>query len=202
VGNQGVDAPPAMVQPSQEQTPPQEDKDLEVELGGQFSYLSPPVRGGVNPFGAGFGGHLGLAFRGGLYLGISAVDFLGGKDVDLSYRSLLVGVDVGWALPFAISGSTSLTLRPQLGVGDAAIYFTDPTQVDVVTSASGGSSSSDTTVVNNVYLRPGLTAMLSGGGHFVALDAGVLVVPGIAYGGADPTTWVSYGAQAQLGFRF
>jgi hypothetical protein len=75
--------------------------------------------------------------------------------------------------------------------------------VDVVTSASGSSSSrSDTTVVNNVYFRPGLTAMLSSGGHFVALDGGMLVVPAIAYGGADPSTWISYGLEAQLGFRF
>lgn len=200
--------PVGVDQPSLEQAAPQ-DRGYEVELGGEAAYLSPPIRGGTNPFGAGFGGHLGLAFRGGLYLGVSALDFLGGKDVDLSYRALLVGVDVGYAFPFHLFGSAILTLRPQLGLGDAAIYVTDPSllqqqPVDVVTSASGSSSSSpsDTTVVNNVYLRPGLTAMLSSGGHFIAIDGGMMVVPGIAYGGADPSTWISYGLEAQLGFRF
>jgi hypothetical protein len=197
-----VDASSEALQANQEQVAPQEVKDFEVELGGQVAYVSPPIRGGTNPFGAGFGGHLGLAFRGGFYLGASLVDFLGGKDVDLSYRALLVGADIGYGWPFQVFGRATLTLRAQLGIGDAAIYVTDPTLVDVVTSASRNASSSDTTVVNNVYLRPGLTALLSGGGHFVAIDGGMLIVPGIAYGGADPTTWISYGLQAQLGFRF
>lgn len=207
-----MDASPPPVSPPQEQVAPEAtqapaaaDRGYEVELGGQASYLSGPIRGGTNPFGAGFGAHVGLAFTGGLYLGVTALDFLGGKDVDLSYRALLVGVDVGYAFPFHVFGDALFTLRPQIGLGDAAVYVTDPSllQADVVTSASGSSSSSsDTTVVNNVYLRPGLTAMLSSGGHFVALDGGVLVVPGIAYGGADPSTWISYGLEAQLGFRF
>lgn len=212
-----MDASPPPVSPPQErvaaeapgsaasQEPqPAGEKGYDVELGAQASYLSAPIRGGTNPFGAGFGGHVGLAFTGGLYLGVTALDFLGGRDVDLSYRALLVGVDVGYAFPFHVFGGALFTLRPQMGLGDAAVYVTDPSllQADVVTSASGSSSSSDTTVVNNVYLRPGVTAMLSSGGHFVALDGGMMVVPGIAYGGADPSTWISYGLEAQLGFRF
>jgi hypothetical protein len=56
--------------------------------------------------------------------------------------------------------------------------------------------------VNNLYLQPALTAMLAAGGHFVAVDASMLVLPGIAYGGADATTWLSYGVQGELGFQF
>jgi len=72
----------------------------------------------------------------------------------------------------------------------------------VVTSASGSRSASDTLTVNNVFVQPGLTLGLVSGGPFVAMDASVLVLPGIAYGGADATTWVSYGAQLELGVRF
>jgi hypothetical protein len=30
----------------------------------------------------------------------------------------------------------------------------------------------------------------------------MLMLPGITYGGADTTTWISYGAQLELGFCF
>jgi len=94
-------------------------------------------------------------------------------------------------------------VRPRVGVGNAAIYYTDPSlAVDVVTSASGSSSTSDTLTVNNVFLEPGMTLELASEGHFVAIDRSVLVLPGIAYGGADATTWMSYGVQVQLGVRF
>jgi hypothetical protein len=73
---------------------------------------------------------------------------------------------------------------------------------DVVTSASGSSSASDTLTVNNVYLQPGLTVQLASSAHFVAIDGSMLVLPGIVYGGAGATTWISYGAQVQLGFHF
>ena len=36
-----------------------------------------------------------------------------------------------------------------------------------------------------------------------AVNAGMLVIPGISYGGSSqPTTWLSYGLQGELGFRF
>ena len=55
--------------------------------------------------------------------------------------------------------------------------------------------------VNNVFVQPGLTLELAAGAYVVAIDGSMLVLPGIAYGGADATTWISYGAQLQLGFR-
>ena len=58
--------------------------------------------------------------------------------------------------------------------------------------------------MSNVYVEPGVTAMLASGAHFAALNAGVLVVPGISYGPypAQSTTWLSYSIEGQLGFRF
>jgi len=178
-------------------------KSYEVELGGRAGYASAPIRGGPNPFGAGFGGRFGVAFSG-VYIGATLVDFLGASDVDVSYRALLYGVEAGYGVRFRAFGNTALTLRPLIGVGNAVIYYTDPSQkVDVVTSASGSSSSgSDTISVNNIYVQPSFAVMLSSDGHFAALAANALVLPNITYGGADPTTWISFGLEAQLGFQF
>ena len=183
-------------------TPAAPGSGLDVELAAKAGYVSPPIRGGANPFGAGFGGRVGLVYSG-FYIGASVVDFLGDKDVDVSYRALLYGLELGYGLRFPVLRDSTFTLRPQIGFGDAAVYYTDPAlAADVVTSASGGASSSDTLTVNDLYVQPALLGMLSSGGHFVALEASALVIPGIQYGGADATTWVSASAQLQLGFVF
>ena len=188
-------------EPIREQAP--EGSALDVELAAKAGYVTPPIRGGANPFGAGFGGRVGLVYSG-FYIGASVVDFLGDKDVDVSYRALLYGLELGYGLRFPVLRDSTFTLRPQLGFGDAAVYYTDPAlAADVVTSASGGSSSSsDTLTVNDIYLQPALLAMLASGGHFVAVEASALILPNIQYGGADSTTWVSASAQLQLGFVF
>jgi hypothetical protein len=174
----------------------------EVELAGEAAYVTPPIRGGATPFGAGFGARVGVDFSG-FYIGVSLLDFLGAKDVDVRYRALLYGVEFGYGFRFRAFGGAFWVVRPRVGVGNAAIYYTDPSlAVDVVTSASGSSSASDTLTVNNVFLEPGMTLELASEGHFVAIDGSVLVLPGIAYGGADATTWMSYGVQVQLGVRF
>ena len=177
-------------------------ENVEWELAGRAAYVTAPIRGGTNPFGAGFGARAGLTWGSGWYLGATFTYFLGGKDVDVSYRAIFYGLDFGYGFRFRTIGGSSFTLRPTIGAGDAAVYYTDPSlAADVVTSASG-SSTSDTLTVNNLYLQPELTAMLDASGHFVAIDASMLVLPGIAYGGADATTWLSYGVQGELGFRF
>jgi hypothetical protein len=97
-------------------------------------------------------------------------------------------------------------------VGDAAISHTDPSlaqnvKVDVVTTASGRTvtsrnAPSDTISINNIYVRPKLALVLRHDWQLLALEGSGLVVPGISYGGADPTTWLSYGVQLQVGVRF
>ena len=207
-----IEAPAPTASSDAPAPPPQAPANtMAVELAGRGGYASAPIRGGTNPFGFGFGGRLGMDLSG-LYLGATVVDFLGGKDVDLSYNALLYGVEVGWSLRFPAWSSGYLLVRPLLGLGAISVNVTDPEllaqqkgRVDVVTSASGVSSSSspsDTTTVTSVYLRPGAVVMLGSGAHFVALDAGALVLPGISYSGAEATTWISLSADAQLGFRF
>jgi hypothetical protein len=186
--------------------PPSPPRNWDVELGAEATYTSPPIRGGTSPFGAGFGARVGVNVSG-FYAGLGALYYLGGSDVTLSDRALLYGLEVGYGFRVQPVSWAWFTVRPLVGVGDAAIAHTDPSlaKVDVVTTASGRSSSStsDTITVNNVYLRPGITAMLSSSTNYVALTGNVLVVPGISYGGSsEPTTWFSYGLQGELGFRF
>ncbi|MFI5297039.1 MAG: hypothetical protein ACHREM_02995 [Polyangiales bacterium] len=177
----------------------------ELEVAGKAGYLTSPIQGGTTPFGAGFGGRIGLALSS-FYLGVSVVDYLGGSDVTLSDHALLYGLEVGFGAHVASLGSSTLSLRAQVGVGDAAIMHTDPAlaKVDIVTTASGtrSSTSSDTVTVNNVYFEPSLMLMLNAPSHFFGLSASALVVPGISYSGGEPETWLSFGLQTQLGVHF
>jgi hypothetical protein len=184
------------------QVHPEGESQLDVELGGLAAYMTPPIRGGTNPFGAGFGGRIGLSY-GAFYAGISVLDFLGGTDVDVSYRAVLYGLELGYGVRFPLFQGASVTLRPLLGVGDAAVFYSDPSlSADVVTSASGSSSSSDTITVNNIYFEPALMLMVSSHHNFTAFRTSAIVMPGIQYGGADATTWLCYSNEIQLGFIF
>jgi len=185
---------------------------VDWEIAGIADYASAPIRGGTNPFGFGFGGRFGLSVSK-VYVGLSVVDYLGGTDVTLSDQALLFGGELGYGIVLhQFATGVTLTLRPMVGVGNAAISHTDPslvqtTKPDVVTTASGrtvstGGSTTDTTTIDNVYLRPSVTLLLAGGWHFVAIEGSATFLPGISYAGADPSTWISYGAQVQLGVRF
>ncbi|CAN5923308.1 hypothetical protein BH11MYX4_BH11MYX4_49570 [soil metagenome] len=185
----------------------------DFELGLKAGYTTAPISGGTTPFGAGVGGRAGIAFSG-VYLGVSVVDYLGGKDVDVSDAALTYGVEAGYGLRLAESGRVALTLRPQVGLGGVTIFRTDPTTaaaastttgrgrgVDVVSSASGSSSSSNVTTVSAFYIEPGITMMLRTGTFFFAVNGNALVLPAITYSNAS-ATWVAYGLQGQTGFVF
>jgi hypothetical protein len=173
------------------------------EIGGRIGYTTVPIRGGVNPFGLGFGARLGYGFRG-FYFGVSAMDFQGGSDVGATDQAWLFGGELGYG--FRIG--PYVTIRPLLGFGDTLLTHNEPSssKVDVVSTASGGGSGgggSVTTSVNNVYLQPALVLMLASTHYFFAADVNSLVVPGITYGPppAQQTTWLSYSVEGQLGFR-
>jgi hypothetical protein len=169
-----------------------------------------PIRGGVNPFGLGFGGRLGFNISG-FYFGASGMDFMGGSDVGATDQAWLFGGELGYNLRLG----NYVTLRPLLGVGDALLSHTEPppprgSHVDVITTASGtivgggGSLSGPTTSVNNVYLQPGLTLLLATTNYFCGIGFSSLIVPGILYGPppAQQTVWISYSGEGQAGFRF
>jgi hypothetical protein len=176
--------------------------EFPLELGARAGFATAPIRGGVNPFGAGFGLRVGYVLSN-VYFGAAATYYLGGSDVGASDRAILFGT----ALGYGIHLGDYVILRPLLGVGDVAVTHSEPlATVDVVTTASGSTArqNSVVTTVHNVYLAPGLTVMVAAGTRFLALNASSLVVPNITYGPspAQSATWLAYGVEGDLGFRF
>jgi hypothetical protein len=175
-------------------------------LGGRATYVSPPIRGGTSPFGAGFGGAIALVVSH-VYVGASVVYFLGGSDVSISDHALTYGLELGYEIELVHFGNGNLLLRPQVGGGGAALYHTDPStaKVDVVTSASGRSStstSSDTTTVNAFYVEPGATLLFAMPSFFAGVNANTMYLPSVSYGPSTSAAGLSYGARAELGFLF
>ncbi len=202
------------------------------ELGARASYLAPPIHGGSNPFGAGFGGRLGVSMQS-IYIGVSVIDYLGSQDVDLSTRSLLYGAEVGYGFRVPTGNGVFFMVRPEVGAGGLTLFYTTPStsstpatsttvatraNVDVITTASAsaatsgssgssGSSSSPasdttTTTVSSFYVQPGVTMMFSSASSFAGLKGSMLVVPGVADGVGGTSTWITYGLEADLGVRF
>jgi len=170
------------------------------EVAGRAGYVSPPIHGGVNPFGGGFGARAGFVLSG-FYLGATFMDFLGGSDGGASDQALLLGGEAGYGFRLP----PYVTVRPRLGVGAAILTHAEPGGgVDVVSSASSSSGSGPPTTVAHVYLQPGVSTLFAWQHYFVAIDFDVLVVPVITYGPppAEQTTWLSYSVGGALGLRF
>ncbi len=178
-----------------------ERRGYEVELGAQTGYLTAPSTDGLNTFGLGFGGRLGVAFSG-VYLGASVMSYLGNAQGTLSESSLLAGLELGYGFRIRNVGSGKITIRPQLGVGYAGLSRTDKS-VDVVSTASSSSGGGGkTTTVGNVYVEPRLVLTYTNGGYFLGVSAGAIVVPGLTYDANGSVTWTSYGARGEVGLRF
>lgn len=116
------------------------------EIGGKASFLSPPIRGGTNPFGPGFGGRLGVSF-GGLYVGASVVDYLGGQDVDLSAHAIMYGGELGYGITKSLGGGAGLTLRPSVSAGGLSVMYTTPTSSATTTTSTRTSAGTASTQV-------------------------------------------------------
>jgi hypothetical protein len=71
-------------------------------------------------------------------------------------------------------------------------------------SSSGSGSSSDTSTASSFYVEPGVSVIFASRAStpYVGIDACVLVVPRVEYGGSEPSTWISFGLGGELGLRF
>jgi hypothetical protein len=156
---------------------------IDLELGAKVGYgTSPSNSGPINPLGFGIGGRGGVSFFG-IYAGVGAMYYLGGSQTldgeKVSLHTVMYGFDLGYNFKIAI-----LTIRPLLGIGN----------LTVSSSPSSGNES-------NLYLEPGVTALVSLGTLFVGADANLLVLPGIN----TPTgsqTETAFTVHGQVGVRF
>jgi hypothetical protein len=169
--------------------------DLEVgaKVGGATSPSS--VSGSADPLGLGIGARAGLSFAGGFYAGGTVIYYLGNTQnatgpctgattnpadcgqASVSLHTLMYGGELGYGITIL----DLLTLRPQVGLGNATF-----------TANNGGNSQTS----NYWYLEPGLTALLGFGLLYVGADANALFFPSL------PDNQAAFSLHAQAGVKF
>jgi hypothetical protein len=165
--------------------------DVEVGLKGGVG-TNPESSSPVNPLGVGLGGRAGVSIFG-LYGGVQAMYYLGGSStetvpgagsISYSLHTVLYGVEAGYSIKLI----PLLTIRPQIGVGNATF-----------TGSAGGVSSSS----SNLYLEPGVTGLVSLGLVYVGADVNYLILPSIGNGAPGNTsTEGALTVHAQVGVTF
>lgn len=149
---------------------------------------------GANPLGVGLGGRVGVSiygFHGGFdgeyFFGGSEDLPLGGVPTHQSAHSVKYGVQVGYNI-----GIHSITIRPQLGVGN----FTQT----VDESVAGVSLSS--TNRSSLYLEPGVIVLGAFGNWLVGLDANALLITGFSDTDGTSRLHLGFTVHGQVGLSF
>ena len=159
---------------------------VDIEAGARVGVGTNPDSDGPNPFGLGLGGRAGVSIFH-VYGGLSAIHYFGSSSqiptptgtFESTYSSTLLGVELG----YSITAIPRLTIRPQLGLGNAAFSF-------------GDLSSS------YLYLEPGVTGLVSLGLIYVGADLNLLAIPGVEQGGTESKTFTAFTAHGQVGVQF
>jgi hypothetical protein len=190
---------------------------VDVEVAGQVGLGTDPlINGGPNPLGFGSGGRAGVVLHG-LYGGIAVTYYAGasgggtfsegariipvGNSYSSSDHALMYGIEVGYG--FRIFGV--LTIRPQVGLGNFTLFYTQTDHINPFVQATFSPTQSGS--INNLYVEPGVTALVSLGMWLVGVGASVLVLPTFAepyasYSGEAPPTDTAFTTHVQVGVRF
>jgi hypothetical protein len=161
---------------------------VDLEVAGKVGYGTNPFSGFPNPLGFGLGARAGVSILG-LYGGLGLMYYFGSSQnlpgVSVSSNSFLYGVEGGYGAKLL----GLVTLRGQLGIGSYTVSQ----------SGTRGASSN-----SNIYLEPGLTALLTFGMVLVGVDANVLILPGISDPGPTGQSGVdaAFTIHAQGGVKF
>jgi hypothetical protein len=171
---------------------------VDVEIGAKAGIGTNPFSSNngtsaPNPLGFGLGARAGidlLGFYGGIQLmyyfgGSESVSVPGLESVSVHDHTLMYGVEVGYGFKLI----DILTIRPQVGIGNATFSVTGGGS-GVATVDVGSQSTS------NIYLEPGVTGLISLGGWFVGADANLLFFPGLNDG------QTAFSLHGQIGFKF
>jgi hypothetical protein len=157
---------------------------VDLEIGGKAGIGTNPSSNAPNPLGFGMGGRGGLSFFG-LYAGVDVMYYFGSSENvpggTLSEHTLMYGADLGYNFKIAL-----LTLRPLIGVGNFVLSH----------SGEDGNGSA-----SNLYLEPGLTALVSFGLLYVGADANVLVLPSVSLENGNKTE-TAFTLHGQVGVVF
>jgi hypothetical protein len=162
---------------------------VDVEVAGKLGAGTNPFGDLPNPLGFGLGVRGGVSLLG-IYGGLSLMYYVGSSQNNVSglggsasVNSLLYGIEGGYGGKlFGL-----FTLRGQLGLGNYQL------------NQSGAHSGNAT----NLYLEPGLTALVSFGIVLVGVDANVLILPGVADPINGQSSWdAAFTVHAQGGVKF
>jgi len=171
---------------------------VDLEVGAKLGMGTNPSSG-PNPLGLGLGARGGVSVMG-LYGGLNVMYYFGssqsqsfaGATATESVHSLLYGIEAG----YGVKVLSLLTLRAQVGVGNATVTPSFSGQSPI--ASTGGSQST-----NSLYLEPGIVAMLSLGTYFVGADVNALVLTGFKEDQSQSSsTQTALTWHAQVGMTF
>jgi len=166
---------------------------VDVEVAAKGGFATSPLSGtdAGNPLGLGLGGRAGIVLDESFYLGGSVLYYFTGSENELvtsnaggstlthttqsvSTQVLMYGAEMGYGIDL----TDFLTLRPQVGFGDATF------------SQSGGGASTTTW-----YLEPGLAGLVPFGKLLVGADVDMLLL-------SVSQPEVAFVFDAQVGLKF
>jgi hypothetical protein len=175
-----------------------------IEAGAKVGVASNPIsapsgESAPNPLNFGIGARAGvdiLGFYGGLnfmyYFGASQDVTVNGATESGKYHTIMEGIELG----YGISLLDILTIRPQIGIGNATFHYSVSGNIPLVGATSGGTNES------NLYLEPGVTGLIGLGLWYVGADANILLLPGYHPGGdQDIGTKASISIHGQIGVK-
>ncbi len=144
-----------------------------------------------NPLGFGLGARGGVSFMG-IYGGVQLMYYFGssqdesvlGQTFSAKEHAFMYGVELGYGFTLL----DLLTIRPQVGIGNATFSLSGNT--------SGVANVSSDQSNSNLYIEPGVTALISLGGWFVGADANVLFFPGL------DNSKAAFTLHGQIGLKF
>jgi hypothetical protein len=173
---------------------------VDLEVAAKAGLGTDPLGTGPSPLGFGIGGRAGLSFFG-FYGGLALMYYFGASQnesfgevpgVSVSEHALMYGVEAGYNWYFL---SKMLTIRPQLGVGNLTISSSAGALPQGVNPLPNS--------VSNLYLEPGVTALIALGQWFVGADGNLLLLPSIQEPGAtSSSTDAAFTLHAQVGLKF
>lgn len=161
------------------------DIEAAARVGGASSPIKDDVNGRGGALGFGLGGRAGVSIFG-IYGGVSAMYYLGGSNTESfptgppaieSESSWLYGFEGGYSFKIQL-----LTLRPTVQIGSYTLHY----------SLSGVGSQD----IHNLYVEPGVTALIGFGIWFVGADADVFLTPGL------DNSRAAFMGNAQVGVKF
>lgn len=174
---------------------------VDVEVGAKVGGATNPADGST-PLGFGIGARGGVSifhFYGGLnvmhYFGSSvdtATTTLPSSSSKENRSTTLYGIEAG----YSITAIPVVTIRPQIGVGNAHLAATFK---QLAVSGSGLSVNGST---DNLYIQPGVTAIIPLGVVYVGADASVLILPNVGQSTGNSKTYASLAIGGQVGVRF